>query len=374
MKRREFLAAAVAAGSAWWVPYGVSCGVSSVTPEVARLGSARGPRSSEDDNLLILVELKGGNDGLNSVVPFSDPLYRASRPNLALRRDAVIALDEHTALHPSLVPLLPLWRARQLAIVQGVGYEQANLSHFRSSEIWDTASGADHYLHDGWLARAFAQRGARAGFGAHGIVLGSAEQGPLASGARAAGLSPAQGPTALKTAFPSGAFGASIETAMAMLAASPHPLRSPPSAGQRIAAIRMTLNGFDTHDNQPRRHAALLAQFAAGMVAMHDALVELGRWNSTLIVTYAEFGRRVSENDSLGTEHGSAAAHFVAGGRVRGGLYGDAPRLARVDGSGNLPVGVDFRRIYATVLRSWWSLDPQTVLGRRFEPLPLLRV
>jgi uncharacterized protein (DUF1501 family) len=109
------------------------------------------------------------------------------------------------------------------------------------------------------------------------------------------------------------------------------------------------------------------------MVAMRSALSELGRWQSTLIMTYAEFGRRPRENQSAGTDHGTVAPHFVSGGRVRGGLYGVPPMLARLDGSGNLPVGVDFRSLYATVLERWWGLDSAQVLEQRFEPMPILR-
>lgn len=405
MKRREFLAAAAAAGTSLWLPGAVRAQGNLTTP---------GGRAAGYDNLLILIELKGGNDGLNTVVPFADPLYYRYRANIGVRREEAIPLDERTALHPALAPLVPMWRAQQLAIVQGVTYPQPNLSHFRSIEIWDTASGSDQYLREGWLTRAFASAPVPGGFAADGLVLGSAEMGPMANGARAIALvNPAQfarasrlvtpvalqernpalahildvendivhaadqlrprpGQYALKTAFPPGAFGTSIKTAMQALA-SGDTAQGAPIAGKGVAAIRLTLNGFDTHQNQPGRHADLLRQFAAGMVALRDALGELGRWDRTMIVTYAEFGRRVRENQSRGTDHGTASAHFVAGGRVAGGLYGEAPQLARLDGNGNLPVSVDFRQIYATALGPWWGLDAQNVLQGRFDPLPILR-
>jgi uncharacterized protein (DUF1501 family) len=363
MKRREFLAAASVAGSSCWVP-----GLAQAR------AVASGSRGASYDNLLILVELNGGNDGLNTVVPFSDPLYYRYRPHIAVPRDAAVALDEHTALHPSLAPLLPLWRARQLAIVQGVGYATPNFSHFRSREIWETASRADHYLRDGWLTRTFTQCSVPTGCAADGVVFDSAEKGPFANSARVIALSSSAAPSALKTVFPQGVFGTSIKTAMEVLRTKDLAQQSSPVVEQRVAAIRLTLNGFDTHRNQRDRHAALLAQFAAGVGAMRDALVELGRWDRTLIVTYSEFGRNARENDDGGTDHGTAAAHFVAGGSVRGGLYGDAPRLARVDGNGDLRVGVDYRQLYATVLASWWGLDSRAVLQQRFDLLPLLRV
>jgi uncharacterized protein (DUF1501 family) len=145
-------------------------------------------------------------------------------------------------------------------------------------------------------------------------------------------------------------------------------------SGRGVAAIRLTLSGFDTHHNQPAQQAVLLGQLAEGLASMKAALVELGRWDRTLVMTYAEFGRRAQENHSNGTEHGTVAPHFVMGARVRGGLYGLPPALARLDGNGDLPLGVDFRQLYATVLGSWWGLDASTILQQRFEPLPLLRV
>ena len=401
MKRRSFLSMCAASSSALWLPG--AFGAQAAQPGAA---SARGY-----DNLLILIELKGGNDGLNTVIPFADPTYYQLRKNIGIKREQGIQLDERTALHPSLQPLMPLWRSQQLAIVQGVSYAQPNLSHFRSIEIWDTASRSDQYLREGWLTRAFAQAPVPAGFAADGVVIGSAEMGPLANGARAIALvnpaqfvaasrlatpvslhernpelahildvendiaraadrlRPTQGQPQLKTVFPGGAFGSSIKTAMQVLAAGASAKNS-----HGVAVIRLTLNGFDTHQNQPGQQAVLLKQLAEGLASMKSALVELGRWDDTLVMTYAEFGRRPRENQSNGTDHGTVAPHFVTGGRVRGGLYGVPPVLARLDGNGNLPVGVDFRQLYATVLGPWWGLDAPAILQQRFEPLPLLRV
>jgi uncharacterized protein (DUF1501 family) len=348
--------------------------------------------------LLILVELKGGNDGLNTVVPHADDQYYRLRPRLALRE--VLPLDARTGLHPALEPLLPLWKARELAIVQGVGYPAPNLSHFRSIEIWDTASKSDEYLTEGWLARVFAGHSAPREFAADGVAVGGNDMGPLAgSGVRAIALndpaaflrrarlaSPAgkgynsalnhilrveadiaqaasrlHGGTSFTTEFPRGAFGNAVRVA-AQLAANP--------AG--VAAIRLSLGGFDTHQNQAPIHQRLIGELAAGLGALKAALVEADRWNSTLVMTYAEFGRRAQENNSGGTDHGTAAAHFVAGGRVKGGLYGEAPRLDDLD-NGNLRHSVDFRSLYATALERWWGLPAPGVLKGRFAPLDLLR-
>jgi uncharacterized protein (DUF1501 family) len=165
-----------------------------------------------------------------------------------------------------------------------------------------------------------------------------------------------------RTEFPRGPFGNAVRTA-AQLAANP--------AG--IAAIRISLGNFDTHQGQPGQHQRLLGDLAEGLAALKSALAEAGRWDSTLVMTYAEFGRRPQENNSMGTDHGTASAHFVTGGRVRGGLYGAPPQLGALEG-GNLRHAVDFRSLYATAIERWWGADSARVLGGRFERLELLKV
>jgi uncharacterized protein (DUF1501 family) len=350
--------------------------------------------------LLVLVELKGGNDGLNTAIPFADPAYARLRPRLAIARDQVVQLDERVGLHPSLENLKAAWDARQLAIVQGVGYPDPNLSHFRSIEIWDTASRSDEYLESGWLARAFRQSPSPAGFAADGVVVGSGGMGPLGgSGARAIALtSPGQflrnarlargegesanpalahilrverdvivsaerlhAGRAFSTTFPAGPFGNAVGTS-AQLAAN----RS------GIAVIRLSLGSFDTHANQAGVHSVLLRQLGDGLAALREALIEIGRWDTTAVATYSEFGRRPAENQSGGTDHGTSSVHFVMGGTVKGGLHGASPALDRLDGNGNLPFTVDFRSYYATFLDRWWGIEAGRVVGSGFRPLDLI--
>ena len=139
-----------------------------------------------------------------------------------------------------------------------------------------------------------------------------------------------------------------------------------------VAVVHLSLGSFDTHANQAATHARLLDDLARGLAALEAAMRELGRWDRTLVVTYAEFGRRPKENLSGGTDHGTASVHFALGGRVAGGLIGPPPSLDRL-GDGNLVHAIDFRSVYATVLERWWSADPVDVLGARFETLPFLR-
>jgi uncharacterized protein (DUF1501 family) len=352
-------------------------------------------------NLLVLIELKGGNDGLNTLVPYASPAYYALRPKLAIPRDQVIKLSDSVGLHPALEPLLPLWKNRELAVLQGVGYPDPNLSHFRSIEIWDTASKSAEYLQDGWLTRTFAAAPTPADFAADGVIIGTPDLGPLAGGGtraialanaeqflRQARLAVAEGQThnpalqhilkvesdimqaashlradyAFRTEFPQDGFGNVIKTACQVIANQ---------AG--VAVVRVTLTGFDTHSGQPATQARLLGELANGVVALKGALGELGRWNNTLVLTYAEFGRRPKENLSNGTDHGTASVHFATGGRVAGGLYGEQPALDRLSGDGNSGFALDFRGVYATVLERWWGVPAAGPLGGRFAPVPLLR-
>ena len=365
--------------------------------------AAPATNSSPYDNLLILIELKGANDGLNTVIPYADPAYASLRPRLAIARDQVLPLSDREGLHPSLQPLMALWEKKELAVVQGLGYPHPNLSHFRSIEIWETASKSEEYLEAGWLARTFAKSPAPRTFAADGVVVGSSDMGPLSGqGVRTIALAdtaqflrnaklalpnsdqPDKRNAALrhilaveqeithaaarlntnfafKGEFPRNPFGNQVRTAAQLVASN---------AG--IAAIRLTLSGFDTHANQLVTHANLLKDLAAGIAALKSALGELNRWDSTMVMTYAEFGRRPKENQSGGTDHGTANVHFVTGGRVKGGLYGEAPRLTRLDGDGNLPFAVDFRSLYATVIDKWWRGDSVQVLGGKFPALDIL--
>lgn len=382
MQRRDFLKLA---------------GLTALFPYAAR---AAGAPARGYQRVLVLIDLKGGNDGLNTVVPYADPAYYALRPRLGIERDQVVQLDERAGLHPSLAPLMPLWNAGEMGAVLGVGYPRPNLSHFRSIEIWETASASDQYLSEGWLARVFRIHPTPARFAADGVVVGGGDLGPLAGtrvravvlnpGARAANMPmPEQGdPRApsealahvlkvehdtehaekrlrfdenFRAEFPKGPLAAALRTAAALIAAD-----------SGVAVIKVSQMGYDTHSNQAPVQARLLKELAEALVAFRGALVETGRWSSTLVVTYSEFGRRPRENASGGTDHGTASPHFVFGGRVRPGLHGAMPSLTALEND-NLVHRVDFRSVYSAVLRQWWDLDPARTLGARVSPLDIVR-
>ncbi|WP_244813518.1 DUF1501 domain-containing protein [Caballeronia sp. Lep1P3] len=293
---------------------------------------ARAATPARPIEALVVVEFAGGNDGLNTVIPIADAQYRALRPTLAISRDHALAIDERTALHPSLRALMPAWTAREWAIVQGVGYAQPNRSHYRAQQIWTTASDAHEYRRDTWLARV----------------------GP----SRADFARPASSP------FEARSFAVSCDAATRLIAAN--------RARNGVTVIRLALDGFDTHTHQAKRHASLLLQFADGIARLRAALIASGDWAGTLVMTRSEFGRSARENDVRGTEHGAAAPQFVLGGAVRGGLYGEPPLLGRLDEEGGVTASVDFRRLCATVLQACGNADHAAILGRAFEPMPLI--
>ncbi|MEP6966012.1 MAG: DUF1501 domain-containing protein [Polaromonas sp.] len=362
--------------------------------------------SSASDRILILVELKGGNDGLNTVIPYADSNYYQLRPVIGIKPAEIIRLDAQTGLHPELKALLPLWEAGELGIVQGVGYPQPNLSHFRSIEIWETGSRASEYLQEGWVARGLKGMPDASRFTTEGVIIGSGEFGALA-GARAVSLNnpeafvnqsrlaqgmetaPVRGGAALQyllqvesdinqaaqglrgdkynflTQFPTGAFGNGVKAAAQVVASQ--------RGKGGVPVITLTLGSFDTHQNQLGTHANLVKQLGEGMAALKASLTELDAWDRTLVMTFSEFGRRPHQNNSNGTDHGTLAPHFVAGGAVRGGFYGQAPDLMRLDGTHNASYTTDFRQLYATVAKDWWGVKPDAVTRGHFDGLGFLR-
>ena len=349
------------------------------------------------NRVLLLVELKGGNDGLNMVAPVADPLYHRLRPNLAIAKDAALPLKDGLAFNPVLKPLMESWHAGDLAIARGIGYPQPNRSHFRSIEIWETASNSQETLQEGWVAGLLKGNVGRA---ADGIVIGDYEFGPLEGGAmrnvifnqpdqfiaqakRMQAIEAQSGgalghllrvrgellgatgalepifahPPKLAVEFPAFAFGQQAKVAAQLIAAD---------AG--VPVLKIAQRSYDTHVNQRATQDRLLGQLAETLAALRGALIASGRWNDVLVMTYSEFGRRAAENASRGTDHGTAAPHLLMGGKVKGGFHGAQPRLDNLD-AGDLKFTTDYRQLYATVARRWWGIDHD--LGRLASHKPL---
>lgn len=344
---------------------------------------------------LILIELAGGNDGLNTVVPFTDPVYRSQRPTLALAPDEVLPLTDSLGLHPALAPLVDLWKAGEMAIVQGIGYADQNRSHFRSIDIWETASDARQILNQGWVTSALPSWGQSQLFLADGIVLGEARPGPFQGSPRVLrlksvesflqqtkGLDLATKPSGdspdLMLWSESKALIAEAREFFQAHPGGPQTDEFGPGLGQQLATaadlirrgipvlmLKLTLRGFDTHVAQKEDHHQLLAELARGIVDFRRNLGPL--WSQVLLMTYSEFGRRMAENGSLGTDHGSASVAFLWGGAIQGGLYGSAPDLSQLV-QGDPQHTEDYRRLWATGA----AFLGQSWAGLRAEPFPLV--
>jgi uncharacterized protein (DUF1501 family) len=357
---------------------------------------AAGGRSAAAEQIrprrvLLLVELKGGNDGLNTVIPYADPQYHQLRSGIGLPRERIVQLDERVGLHDKLAPLMESWKAKDLAILQGVGYPYPNRSHFRSIEIWDTASASSQTLSEGWIARAFEGTSLPKGAGVDGIVADNnslpmmgpnlrtivmqdaenflrqaqamKESGGVADGGNpalrrllevrhevngaAAGLRDKlhDAPAPAFAYTPDIGFARQLDLATRLLAA-----RVP------VVAIKVALLGFDTHANQVPVHERLLGFLANNLATLRKNLIAAGLWNDVVVMTYSEFGRRAKQNASGGTDHGTAAPQFVMGGSVKGGLHGAYPSLTDLQ-DGDLKHTVDFRSVYATVAKGCWGLQ-----------------
>ena len=337
-------------------------------------------RATTTTRPLVLIELAGGNDALNTVAPIGDRLYPTLRPSLALDARDALAIGDGLALHPSLGPLKPLLDRGELAAVLGVGKTDGNRSHFSSIDTWETATPSLRASDRGWLDRVLDDDAHRL---ADGLVFNRDDAGPLRgrSGVFTAmkkkplqrivdriPTEPARGrfSPALTHVLKTERDLVRISDGLADLESrapdvgdlGPGPLARQLAqtarlilAGAHIPVFKLKLGGFDTHAGQPGPHARLLDLLATPLSRFRDILARHGRWRDTLVVTYAEFGRRAKENQSRGTDHGKASVHFALGGRVKGGLYGRYGSLDDLD-DGDLVCRVDFRSVYTEIARA----------------------
>ena len=419
LTRRRFLLGA--AGAAAAATAGVTLSKSPWEAATAR-SAPQGPgpaagAGGAGAGILVVVTLYGGNDGLNTLIPYQARQYLGGRPELGYPPDQVIPLADGLGLHPNLKALKGLWDHGRLAVVRGVGYPNPSRSHFRSMDIWQTAS-PDTGVATGWLGRWLDRTGDDP---LRAVAVGDALP-RLMAGERTAGSAVPIGPltlpggAAVATGFAAlsrpGAGGSGLGDRVAqtgadllsvkgriseLLAAQPvapgpvgQGLDSSEAAGSAAAgalgaqlglvarlvragsptrAYSVSLGGFDTHANEKETHARLLGQLDA---AIDKFFAELGpEHGEVVLMAYSEFGRRVAANASGGTDHGTAGPLFVAGPRVKGGFYGDEPSLADLD-QGDLRFTTDFRSVYATLLAQVLGVDPALSLAKGVTPLPLL--
>jgi uncharacterized protein (DUF1501 family) len=374
---------------------------------------AGAPRAEKDRTILVLVQLAGGNDGLNTCIPFEDSNYYNLRPTLAIAKPSVLKLSDQIGLPSACQPLHGLLQEGKLSIIQNVGYPNPNRSHFRSMEIWETASDSDRYARTGWLGRFFdnACSGAPGGTTPVGVHLGNevpqaflADQphsihgiqggnrarrqhketvdllrsllqssdippsanssflqhtmmNALATDQRVEQILQAQRPA---VPYPNSSFAQSLSSIASLIA-----------GGMETRVYFATLGGFDTHSNQATTHANLLKTLSDGLAAFQKDLERRKLADQVITMTFSEFGRRPSENDSGGTDHGTAAPLIVMGSRLKGGLFGAPPNLA-LERNRDLEYTTDFRQIYSTLLDQWLDCDSSAILGHRFPHLDFL--
>jgi uncharacterized protein (DUF1501 family) len=406
--RREFLRATslLAVGAA--MPGFLARSVAAASP-----GGLNTIPGFKDDRILVVIQLGGGNDGLNTVVPYTDDNYHRSRPSIALQKKEILRLTDDVGLHPNLAPLKNLADSGNLTIVQGVGYPNPNRSHFRSMEIWQTASDSDRYSRTGWIGRYLDNTCGGEAEPVAGVAMGG-ERPQAFEGTKGFGVAfqdPEsfgwnEGAGAAKEGnfrrlndvyrphnetldflrkvtanavlssdrvqevsrkykggvdYPGDSFGAGLKTVAKMIA-----------GGLPTRIYYVTLGGFDTHANQLGSHGNLMRRFADGVAAFQKDLQRQGNADRVLTLTFSEFGRRVAENASGGTDHGTAAPMFIIGNANNAGMAGKAPSLTDLD-NGDLKYTTDFRSVYGSLLEQWLGAPSQQVLGRNFDQIGLIK-
>lgn len=353
---------------------------------------------------VILFEMFGGNDNLNTLVPYSDPLYRQYRPTLALADKDLIKISDDTAFNRALSPLLSAWDAGDMAIVRDVGYPKAPLSHFKSIDIIERAGSGTQANRNGWVAdmihgnrdffdhRSWSVPVVWGGGNIRGLIGNDII--PYIPGndtydhyiskynvADAQSLDHLLGKTLNSMKQMSSVVGGRIVTKSRFFDRFYNDDQHEAHIGmqcERIVAMlesgvdspvfKIGMSGFDTHANLLGTHRKMLSRAARNLATLRQSLQDLGEWDSTLIVAYSEFGRRPFENASGGTDHGSAGPMILLGGKVHGGLKGRAANLDDLNGDGNLKFSTDYRQIFSTVAQSWLELKYNPLGAKGFKP------
>ncbi len=354
--------------------------------------------------ILVVIQLSGGNDGLNTLIPYSNGAYYAARPTIAIEKKNVLTLSSDVGLHPSLKPLMKFWDDGKLGLIQGVGYPNPNRSHFESMAIWHTADPSARE-HDGWIGRiaekygdpfcatnfggttplalrgadmilpsissidSFQLKIAPEAKGALDVMLGSNLSGRAETIRNATKQmfsnidSVQKGVSKYKpgAAYPDENLAESLRDIARLIAAD---------VGPRV--FYTSQGGYDTHAGQPEDQAALLETLSASITAFMADLEKQGRADDVMIVGFSEFGRRLAENASAGTDHGKASMMFTIGNSVKGGLYGAQPDLEKLN-DGDPVMTTDFRQVYATALDGWLNVSSRDILGAAFKNIPFIR-
>lgn len=404
--RRDFLKTTV--GAMAMAPIAPHLLLKSALAERAAASSTTGP-------VLVVIQLAGGNDGLNTIVPYGSGLYYQDRPTIGVAAKSVIPIDSMVGFHPNLKGLKTLYDAGKVAVVQGAGYAASSRSHFQGTQIWETADPSG-LAQTGWLGRfldaelagdnnplsaialgplmpmtLLAQRApvtsiesvntfrfvvehsnAQLLLQAYQQMYGSADRttAPYVNLIRSAGRDAEQGSADLQAV--STKYTPTVQYPKNPLAVELQLVAQIIAAGLGTRIFHVTLGGFDDHAAEVFTHARLMQYLGDSLAAFYQDLTQQGKADQVLTMTFSEFGRRVKENAGRGTDHGTAAPMFVVGGAVKGGIYGDDPILSTLDSNGDLNYGIDFRSVYGTILDGWLNARSADILGGSFERLPIL--
>jgi uncharacterized protein (DUF1501 family) len=417
LKRRDFLKAGLVFGAG---ATGLAAGYAAVPDAFARAVYAAKANGVSNDRVLVMIQLAGGNDGLRTVIPISDPKLHDLRPKLAdMSVGAALPLGNDWGLNQNLKGVKSLWDQGKVAIVQGVGYPNPSFSHFESIRVWETGDPTRRQV-DGWLGRTLQQAydsyghplagcacgatdvpGALRDLQATVTVINNQKEFGFTGGAE---VEAAVG--ALYKGTP-GIYGALFDTAVATARETVSTLRQSDSQYQpkaqysdaaklvyssknQLAAalelaselittntgvklLHVTLGGFDTHYTELTRHDDLMGYLDQAVSAFYQDLAAHGMAGKVLVATWSEFGRRPKENASGGTDHGAASPLILIGDPVKGGMYGEAPALSKLDSTGNLQYTVDFRSVYQEILGAHLGADPAEILGAGFDKLGFIK-
>ncbi|PSG90520.1 DUF1501 domain-containing protein [Aurantibacter aestuarii] len=396
MKRRDFLKNSALASSVMFAPSFVNAANNLV---FTNTGQKR----------LVIIQLSGGNDGLNTVIPVDNDIYYKNRPNISIEKNKALHLSDTISLNPNLIGLQKLYDKGNLCIINNVGYPNPDRSHFRSTDIWQTASDSNQFFKYGWVGR-YLDQNAKFAYQAIelddslSLALKGKELNGIATKNPEAFFKASNDPffnqllrqktdvhlsehnlgylyktmTDAKSSakyinekntikdtritYPNSNFGKQLKTTANLI-----------NSNINTQIFYTSLDGFDTHVNQEKRQGGLLKTYAECLEVFVNDLKQNGTFKDTLILTFSEFGRRVSQNAAKGTDHGAANNVFVVGDELKKqGFYNDLATLEDLDDNGDIKYDIDFREIYATILNKWLNVDDTAILIKKFNSLDFI--
>ena len=396
MKRRQFIKQSSLASSLFFVPNFVRAFENVAS---SKLGFKR----------LVILQLSGGNDGLNSIIPFTNDIYYRSRSTIAIAKNNVLKCTDELGFHESLLPLKQLYDEGYVSIINNVGYPNPNRSHFRATDIWQTASGSEQYLQSGWIGRYLDENAKKShqaiemddslslalkGEFLNGLAvknprtlfrtsqdpyfkkvlnhyndshlsehnLGYLYKSMISAHSSAKYIFETTRTSSSNQKYPNNDFGRQLKTIAEFI-----------NSGIETKVYYSSLDGFDTHANQVNTQKRLLKNYADGVFALVEDLKQNNTFKDTLILTFSEFGRRVKQNAGNGTDHGSANNVFIIGEHLKKpGFYNNLANLQDLDDNGDIKFEIDFRTIYATVLSKWLEVNDNKILNSSFKKLDFL--